>query len=95
MARQTLAQQYRQILATEWKWFRNHGGSEAAYVERYGSKNDAEYFGSGGELIFAADLNALRRKHKDVENFRFGKSPRRALPFPGHDCTICFSEEYA
>lgn len=91
MARKkTMAEEQRFQLAFEWRWFRNHGGSEAAYVERYGSKEVAGHFGSGGELIFAADLNALRNRHKTVVNLRFGKKPRRMLPFPAYDCMKCF-----
>lgn len=42
-------------------WIRDHGGNEAGYVARYGSRHDAECYGDGGELIYAADLGALTR----------------------------------
>ena len=43
----------------ERKWFDDHGGCISAYVERYGSADDPDHYGSGGELIFAADKHAL------------------------------------
>jgi len=41
------------------KWFRDHGSSLYAYVERYGSIDDKEYYGDGGEAIYKADKDAL------------------------------------
>ena len=40
-------------------WFDSHGGNIFAYVERYGSKDDANHYGEGGEAIYAADKAAL------------------------------------
>lgn len=55
---------WRRLLADEWRWFRSHGGSLAAYIQRYGRASDPEpiRFGEGGERIYEADLAALRRK---------------------------------
>lgn len=41
-------------------WIAEHGGDEAGYVARYGSKNDPGHYGDGGEAIYAADFNALQ-----------------------------------
>ena len=41
------------------KWFLDHGSSLYAYVERYGSVDDKEYYGAGGEAIYKADKDAL------------------------------------
>ena len=41
------------------KWFLDHGSSLYAYVERYGSVDDKEYYGAGGEAIYKADKNAF------------------------------------
>ena len=30
------------------RWFADHGSSLYAYVERYGSADDKEYYGDGG-----------------------------------------------
>jgi hypothetical protein len=54
----------------QWErdWFYGHGGTVAAYVERYGSANDANHHGEGGEAIFAADWAALERARKALAN---------------------------
>lgn len=41
------------------KWIAEHGGDLVGYVRHYGSKNDADHFGDGGEAIYAADMNHL------------------------------------
>jgi len=61
MARTTKAQEARKILAEQWRWLRSHGMTLKGYVERYGSKNDADHFGNGGEAIWEADMGALVR----------------------------------
>lgn len=55
--RKTLAQQ----IAEQRDWIAEHGGSLAGYVQRYGSKDDPKHYGDGGELIYEADVAALRR----------------------------------
>ena len=47
------------------KWFRDHGSSLYAYVERYGSIDDEEYYGQGGEAIYKADKGALDLAEKN------------------------------
>lgn len=42
------------------KWIDEHGGCQAAYVERYGSADDPNHYGNGGEAIWTADMAALR-----------------------------------
>jgi hypothetical protein len=41
------------------KWFQDHGGCLSAYVERYGSADNPDYYGNGGEAIYKADKDAL------------------------------------
>ena len=48
-------------LAEQRKWVEEHGGSREGYVERYGSKDDPDYYGDGGEAIYAADYGHLQR----------------------------------
>lgn len=48
-------------LATERKWFEDHGGTLSAYVARYGAAADPDRYGDGGEAIYAADLAAVKR----------------------------------
>jgi hypothetical protein len=50
-----------QQIAEQQDWIAAHGGDLIGYVARYGSKDDAQHYGDGGELIYAADLAALRR----------------------------------
>ncbi len=46
-------------VGAERLWMDEHGGCEAAYVERYGSKDDPKHYGNGGEAIYKADKDAL------------------------------------
>ena len=57
LVRKSLAEQ----IADQRKWIDERGGNLAGYVARYGSRNDAEHYGDGGEAIYAADTEALRR----------------------------------
>ena len=41
------------------RWFLDHGSSLHAYVERYGSVDDEEHYGDGGEAIYKADKEAF------------------------------------
>lgn len=47
-------------IADQRRWIDEHGGSQAGYVARYGSRDDAQHYGDGGEAIYAADTAALR-----------------------------------
>ena len=48
-------------LQEQLQWIADHGGDEAGYVARYGSANDPEHYGDGGEAIWAADYAALQK----------------------------------
>jgi len=43
-------------------WIEDHGLTLSGYVARYGSKNDPEHYGNGGEAIYAADADELMRR---------------------------------
>ena len=47
------------------KWFAGHGSSLYAYVERFGSVDDKEYYGNGGEAIYKADKDAFDLAEKN------------------------------
>lgn len=49
------------LTADQRRWIAEHGGNLAGYVERYGSKDDPDHYGDGGEAIYEADIAALRR----------------------------------
>jgi len=42
------------------QWIQQHGGDRGGYIARYGSVNDPDHYGDGGELIYAADVQRLR-----------------------------------
>ena len=42
-------------------WIAEHGGNEAAYIERYGGDGQGFKYGEGGSAIWQADLNELNR----------------------------------
>jgi hypothetical protein len=54
------------VLFAQEEWVAQHGGNEAAYVQRYGSVNDEHHYGNGGEAIYAADKAALDEARKAV-----------------------------
>ncbi len=54
----------KKAVADAQRWFDDHGGCLAAYIERYGSADDATFYGNGGEAIYKADRDALMRCKK-------------------------------
>jgi hypothetical protein len=50
-----------QELKSQQAWIRGHGGGKRGYVARYGSVNDPEHYGTGGEAIYEADLAQLEK----------------------------------
>jgi len=61
---------------TNRKGCADQGGSLDAYVERYGSVDDEEYYGNGGESIYQADKDALdlaEKKGLEAEKVYGGK----------------------
>lgn len=65
--KRTKLESARYWLAEERKFFAEHGGCLSAYITRYGSKDDPDHYGDGGEAIYAADRDALRRKEVEYE----------------------------
>lgn len=59
MPRESKVQLYTRLVHEQQKWIAEHGGDLAGYVENYGSANDPNKSGNGGEAIFSADNNAL------------------------------------
>jgi hypothetical protein len=49
-----------QEVLSQRRWIFDHGGSLQGYVDRYGSRN-GEHFGNGGEAIYEADINQLKK----------------------------------
>lgn len=52
------------------QWFNERGACIASYVERYGSGDDPNCYGDGGELIYAADYAALHHAEQMVLSLR-------------------------
>lgn len=48
-----------QQIADQARWINDHGGTLTGYVVRYGSKDDPNHYGDGGEAIYKADSEAL------------------------------------
>jgi hypothetical protein len=48
------------------QWIEEHGGSLTSYLERYGSRDDPDHYGDGGEAIYAADLGALHEYERSA-----------------------------
>ena len=63
MARESKISVMYSALVRQYKWFDDRGGCKAAYVERYGSVDDPDHYGDGGEAIYEADVAALRQAH--------------------------------
>jgi hypothetical protein len=54
-------------------WIDAHGRDESGYVERYGSREDEDFYGDGGEAIYAADaahLAKLERQYLELTGRR-------------------------
>ena len=64
--RQTHKEWLRDRIDRQRKWIDEHGGNIVGYVERYGSKDDENHFGDGGELIYAADMGELRKLEREL-----------------------------
>jgi hypothetical protein len=56
-----IAKSHAQLIIAQQRWIESHGRTLAGYVARYGSKNDPEHFGDGGEAIYAADCAELAK----------------------------------
>lgn len=54
-----IAQLEREI-QSQVEWIAKCGGTLEGYIKSYGSMNDAEHSGNGGEPIYQADIEHLR-----------------------------------
>lgn len=50
-----------EAIAAQHRWIDAQGYDLAGYVAHYGSVNDPQHHGNGGEAIYAADLARLVR----------------------------------
>lgn len=57
----------RMRFASQVRWIVEHGSTLEGYVARYGSREDPDHYGSGGEAIYAADLKALLMEAEHAE----------------------------
>lgn len=48
-------------IANQRKWMMQCGGTLQGYIKNYGSKDDPHHVGDGGEAIYRADLQYLKR----------------------------------
>ena len=47
------------LVEEQIRWIEEHGGNLEGYVKRYGSKDEHDHYGQGGEAIYEADVRAL------------------------------------
>ena len=60
MKRLSRAQRLAKQISEQQQWIASRGGNILGYITRYGSKDDANHYGDGGEAIYKADTDALR-----------------------------------
>jgi len=53
-------------LRKEQQWMAECGGSLQGYIDKYGSKDDPDHSGNGGEAIYAADLEAVQKYEEEA-----------------------------
>jgi hypothetical protein len=56
-----------QRLREQREWMDRCGGTLRGYVLNYGSEHDEQYYGEGGEHIYAADLVELFKCERALE----------------------------
>lgn len=57
-------------IADQLKWIADHGESLPGYVAHYGSADDANHYGNGGEAIYAADMGELKRLTSELKKLK-------------------------
>ena len=55
-----------QQIGEQRNWIARCGLTLGGYVKNYGSKDDPEHSGEGGEAIYQADMAALRQLESDL-----------------------------
>lgn len=55
------AERIQEYIQQQEAWIQQCGGDLAGYIANYGSKNDPNHSGDGGEAIYAADVAQLTR----------------------------------
>lgn len=68
-------------------WVAKCGGDLAGYVKHYGSKDDPEHFGNGGEAIYKADADYLHGLESRLAFAEKCLAPTRAQPKPDNKLT--------
>lgn len=49
------------------RWIEEHGETLEGYIQRYGSADDPDHYGDGGEAIYNADMDEFVRLHQEFE----------------------------
>ena len=57
----TKSEHLAQEIVDQERWLIDRGASREGYVEYYGSRNDPEHYGEGGEAIFLADVECYAK----------------------------------
>ena len=53
---ETKLQNAERLIDEQMQWIAEHGGDLEGYVKIYGSRDDPEPYGDGGEKIYEADM---------------------------------------
>jgi hypothetical protein len=51
-------------------WMTEHGGTRSGYIARYGSVDNSNHYGNGGDAIFDADNAELQQRIARYEQYR-------------------------
>jgi hypothetical protein len=79
-------EEWSKILDDQKKWIGEHGGDLAGYVTRYGSRDEREHFGEGGEAIYDHDMETLLKYREEF--YRAVIQSKKETPKPG-TCQRC------
>lgn len=67
----------REAVAWQFEWMVSHGETLEGYVARYGSRNDPERYGDGGEAIYAADFHELEKRTLELARYMWRRQNSR------------------
>jgi hypothetical protein len=71
-----------EAIQVQERWIESCGGNLSGYIARYGSEKDSEHYGSGGEAIYRADtdyLKKLKERRRDYKPSEHEEKKARLL----------------
>ncbi len=61
------------LIQDQAKWIETCGNNLTGYIAKYGSANDPDKSGNGGEAIYAADIGELERLTQNFNKAQAGR----------------------